>query len=205
MTSKKKLKARIAVLEERLVSANNYHEVLSKEVNASRDAIEAIIKVIVPNFDEGYFDATVREIRATIEWKNARKEKSISRPMPRHHQYPEWINCDRCCTGTPKSEWDYISDMCEKCSKDRSRWCCVGCGDNLDLDNDLRGRNFWLDIVTHCERCLEPPEKAPVELPLHDIEDEETRESLKARLAWKSAHDRNEFHGLSQIVSTSSQ
>ncbi len=159
MASKKKLKARIAVLEERLVSANNYNEAILKEANAHRDVIEDIIKAIVTNFfDDGYFDATVREIRATIEEENARKEKLVSRVMPRHHQHPDWINCDRCRTGIPKDEWDYISDMCEKCSKDRSRWHCIECGENLGLENDIKEGRRWYGLVEYCKRCITPPQ-----------------------------------------------
>ena len=106
MASKKKLKARIAVLEERLVSANNYNEAILKEANAHRDVIEDIIKAIVTNFfDDGYFDATVREVRATVEWENAKAKKE---------RVKERI-CEFCNQGVAPHDWNMMTRSHESC------------------------------------------------------------------------------------------
>lgn len=89
---------------------------------------------------------------------------SYKRPkgMPRHHQYPDWLHCDRCHNTFPKSEWDYLSCMCEKCSKDRSRWECKSCGQNLGLKNSLKEGRRWYGFIEYCQRCIIPPEQSSV-------------------------------------------
>ena len=78
--------------------------------------------------------------------------------IPRHPQRPDWLHCDRCHNTFPKSEWDYLSDMCEKCFKDRSRWECKSCGENLELENDIKEGRQWYGFVEYCKRCISPPQ-----------------------------------------------
>lgn len=135
MTSKKKLKQRIAVLEERLVGANNYNEAILKEANAHRDVIEDIVKAIVTNFfDDGYLDATIKEVRAAKEWENAREEKQCAvgainiwseeereKVRQRLASKPDCAEpniCSRCEKTTPRHEWLCVSQLCKSCHDD---------------------------------------------------------------------------------------